>query len=352
MNNRLVHWSCPGSLLMAGEYRVTEDSGIGLAVAAGPKGRAVIEPTAKEKQRVRGLWPGGGFEELINDCTNQKNDSLVAAALQEILNISTSRAPSSGSSEAFISTHSITVDTSSFFREDGGKLGYGSSAAACLLFCRSFSPQLDLHSLVQAAIRAHRTWQGGSGSGYDILASAFGGIGLFTGGTEPSWDSLFWPDDLRLWIIHAPKAVRTPKAVLRYKHWRKEYPAESETFLTIFDNSIDCLTRLFREASRFPAESAIEILRDLCVLGQTLGKKIGVPAEPILPDGLGGVLRDTERKSAAVKCLGAGNETTLLAALPDGLNAAEESALQAAIHTGTASVLTISKEGIKKDSGI
>ena len=343
-------WTCPGSLLIAGEYRITEEGGRGLAVAAGPVGRAFREPS--EEPSVRSLWPGGGWEGQIITPEMLRGDSLAAAALREMPAADSSEIRASSSLKAPGPVFTITVDTTGFFREDGSKLGYGSSAAACILLCRSFAPTMETEKAAHAAIRAHRAWQGGRGSGYDVLASAFGGTGLFIGGREPSWDQLSWPVHLKTWIIHAPEAVRTPRAVSLYKQWRMECPDESEKLLSRSDELVNGLTRIFKTESESADTSVPEILRELSDIGRILGEKIGVPAEPVLPEGLTGILQDQTRKNIAAKCLGAGNETILLAALPDSLTKTEQAALDSAIDAGTATPLLLRKEGIRRESGL
>ncbi len=94
----------------------------------------------------------------------------------------------------------IEFENSAFFSENGSKLGIGSSAAAVVASCeastkaqgKSFGTYLDCIK----AIQAHRLFQGGVGSGADIIASLFGGIVLVRD------------------CPHAPQIVRLPKACL------------------------------------------------------------------------------------------------------------------------------------------
>ncbi|MEQ8767495.1 MAG: hypothetical protein RL885_26545 [Planctomycetota bacterium] len=74
---------------------------------------------------------------------------------------------------------SITIDSASFF-EGERKLGIGSSAAVCVALMngllRSAGIEPSRADLFVLARDAHRTAQGGSGSGVDIAASTYGGL--------------------------------------------------------------------------------------------------------------------------------------------------------------------------------
>ncbi|HXW53157.1 MAG TPA: hypothetical protein VEL47_03525 [Myxococcota bacterium] len=73
-----------------------------------------------------------------------------------------------------------TIDTSTFFDQTRGhKLGLGSSAAATTALCKMILHQhgvRDEKKLFDCAFLAHRSLNGGQGSGVDIAAAVYGGL--------------------------------------------------------------------------------------------------------------------------------------------------------------------------------
>ena len=327
-----ARWSCPGSLLIAGEYGITEEGGFGIAVAAGPLARAAAVPAGALS--VRGLWAGGRSDWSPSDGA----DGTPAAAAYEACR------PDPTVPAA------MTVDTTEFFRAGGMKTGYGSSAAAALLCCRLFSPDAPTGTVVDSAVRAHRAFQGGRGSGYDVLASAYGGTGRFVGGQSPSWTPIEWPrkDELEAWVVHAPKPVSTGGAVARFEEWRRSDTIGSGSLLSRSDAAVDELIGLIENGAD-PA-AVIVRLRGLSAVSREIGEAIGVSAVPFLPEGLSGILTDGSRTDAAVKCLGAGNETALIVSIRGGLAPLERRALERAVRYGLASLLVIHEKGLAEET--
>lgn len=156
----------PGNLLLLGEYAVTMPGGLGIAVAVDRYLTIDIEKSSH--------YQFSGFDD----------DSLVRHILGDDTN------------------YKIHIDSSEFY-ENGQKLGFGSSAAITvgLLYA------LHGDDILEKALGLHRSFQGG-GSGYDILASLYGGAALFTGGDIPSWQPLSPSFSLSL---QCNKPERTPK---------------------------------------------------------------------------------------------------------------------------------------------
>ena len=190
----------------------------------------------------------------------------------------------------------LRVDSSAFFGPDGAKLGLGSSAAVsvgtalALLRSAGLADRALEDSAFRAALAGHRSHQGGTGSGYDVAASLFGGYGLFTGGEAPSFERLVLPWMRPFSLLRGAAPVGTPRAIGRYMEWKKRDPQAARSFLEASNE----VARGFAGARDWTEASSR--LKEGARLGVELGEAIGVSALIAgLEDCLG-------------KALGAGNE--------------------------------------------
>jgi phosphomevalonate kinase len=207
------------------------------------------------------------------------------------------------------------------------------------------APPLEIIS--RCALEAHRQWQGGRGSGYDILTSVNGGAGIFTGGAEPLWTPLRWPDIYRMWIIQGRRSVKSPDAVKKYRLWKDAAGEHSRTVLGEMKKNIAELARILQSGGKPDTRGFLEILHSLSLSGIGLGELIGVPARPVFPEGFH--LPLYRPGALAAKCLGAGDETILLAAVPDGLSRAELSFIGTLEEQGLAVALNPETDGLRND---
>ena len=331
-------WSAPGSLLIAGEYLVTEEGGSGLALAAGGRARLRIKSAPF---KMEGRIAGRTEHWTLND---RGDESLASAVWCEC--------SETGSSTVEDSRYKLTVDTGDFYDNHGRKLGYGSSAAAALLYTCGLCTSPDINEVTRSALRAHRSWQGGRGSGYDILSSAQGGAGHFTGGHIPTWSPLRWPERLNGWIIKGPGSVNSPQAIDRYRAWKQKIRIQWDRIPVIAD-LINCFQEVYQILSGCSEPDPgdfLEILHQMAVGGSRLGREIGVPAMPIIPGGFSVNTQAWYRPGAgASKCLGAGDEIILLMTLPDGLSRKEEAVLRKLKLAGIAVPLRAEKAGLMRE---
>ena len=282
----LIRLSVPGNLLLLGEYAVVEPGGLGIALAIEPK----VSATAREAKEasIIGLsergevrWPGADAGLL----------ALVAHAVR-----------------ALLARRGIRELPCAEVRIDSRPLrkGYGSSAAAAvaaagvLLAMAGLAGDDLIEAASHAALTAHRAFQGGLGSGYDVAASLHGGIGLFEGGEEPSWTplALDWMGQLALFPGKA--AVATAGAVARYQEWKRADPSAAADFFAASNRAVSGFSsaRGWSEAAAwFEAARA---------LGLELGRAIGVSAEIRPPEG--------RARGSLYKAVGAGNEVGVLVA--------------------------------------
>lgn len=133
-------YSAPGKLLILGEYAVLFGS---YCVAQAVPRRVRIQET-----------PGMGYATI-----GAHFDRSLVDAIEKV----------SGKS-----VEGLTCDVSELY-EEGIKLGLGSSAASAVAICAAVLGNDDPQAVFPTALRAHRAFQGGRGSGADVAASTYGG---------------------------------------------------------------------------------------------------------------------------------------------------------------------------------
>ncbi|MEI6385835.1 MAG: hypothetical protein WCQ50_04315 [Spirochaetota bacterium] len=341
---RAFRLSVPANLLLVGEYAVTEEGGLGIALAAQPRVCITVSPASS--LQIEGLM--GTLNYTWDLASRKEPPSLAAACLAVCQAAGLGSAPgasnysaagASNYSAAGASNYSATgaslwpfaparivVDSSAFFSADGSKRGLGSSAAtavalvAALLALGGLEDEDLRRASYPLALAAHRSFQGGRGSGYDVAASCFGGLGLFTGGATPSWEALVGGAPGRrlspaalpsLALFRGPKAVSSPESVGLYQAWRLAHPGAFRDFLAASQAGVLTLADTDNPAK------ALEALKQAARRGLELGAAIGVPADFGAEGSYEGP-RDGGGPASSqlvIKALGAGNELGLKASL-------------------------------------
>lgn len=321
----------PGSVLLLGEYAVTEPDAPGVAMAIHPEVRATLVPGGPP--RISGRMGARRF-----GWTPRHGDSPLFAALV---------------AECGPPPGSITVDSTEF-GGPRGKLGLGSSAAVAVAVTAllgappqaagreaervdgraeaSSDPVAAAHGrpeaggggltaglaggggagrdgvrrrVFAAALAAHRVAQGGRGSGYDVAASVWGGVVRFFGGLAPRV-ATHRPRALpALCLVRGAGPLATPAAVARYEEWRRREPGAADWFLRRSRAGVE---QFLAAGDAVACCAAITAGGELI---RRLGARIGVAVEP--PE-----LRDRlDRFRAcgwAAKPVGAGGELGIAAA--------------------------------------
>jgi phosphomevalonate kinase len=281
--------SVPGNLLLLGEYAVLEEGGLGIALAVDRRIWIALLPGTGLS--VEGSWPGGGFAWTPRETRASPLVTAAVDGVQRWLQESGSARPAWAAR--------ISVDSTELFGPDGRKRGLGASAAVCVGLVAALLEAADTRDerargiIPRLAARAHREAQGGRGSGYDVVCSFYGGMGLFRGGAVPDWQSCRLPWDARIFLFPGPSAVSTTDAVQRYALWKERNPRAAREFL---QDSNHCVREFLRASS---AEAALSRLRACRKLGIAVGDAIGVTSRIDAPPGL---------DPAWCKALGAGNE--------------------------------------------
>lgn len=283
--------AAPGNVLLLGEYAVTEPDAPGIALGVLPEVRATCD--ADRPPRIVGRMGAQSFT-----WSPAASDSALLSALVR---------------ECGAPAGTIEVDSSAFSGPHG-KLGLGSSAAvaatvAALLLHRDHPCAGDLEAdrrrVFRAALTAHRSAQGGRGSGYDVAASVWGGVVRFTGGHLPTVRRHRPAALPALCLVAGTTPLATPGAVARYDEWRRREPAQADDFRR---RSRDLVEQFAAATDGAQCCAAIRTGGEL--LGW-LGVRIGVAVEP--PD-LHARLQRLRAAGWAAKPVGAGGELGIAAA--------------------------------------
>ncbi|MEI8094534.1 MAG: hypothetical protein WCG80_09995 [Spirochaetales bacterium] len=294
-------FTVPGNLLLAGEYALLEQGGLGAAVAVEP--RLTVTVTPQEDWELVGRWPG-----TVERWTPEAPATFAGTLFLAATDLLTRRGDERERRwSRALPCARIELDSSAFFDGQGRKRGFGSSAAIAVglaVALARLQEREDPLSIHQVAVAAHRVAQGGSGSGYDVTASYFGGFGLFTGGETPRWSPLD-PEVLPWMAVFAgPKVVKTTRSIDLYRAWQASDRAAAGEFVERSNAAVLSLSQTRATTSLFEAWS---VCRELgLALGDAIGSsaRLEVPAE--LPPESAGVF---------YKALGAGNETGLAASV-------------------------------------
>jgi phosphomevalonate kinase len=278
----------PGNLLLAGEYAVLEEGGLGLACAVEPRvhvtwqpsDHLVIETQFEDQQKT---WSPQITED--HPLLNSLWDSLTQQFGSQVDQLK----------------YTLTVDSTALARNDKRKSGLGSSAAATVaataaLWYLITHTTPDLNDLFQTALIAHRQTQGGQGSGYDLACSTFGGMGLVTGGKIPTWTPLSLDYSPSFELIFAPKPISTAQAISRWTRWKTIYPDDWARYLHQSQQIVSSL------AQSQESETFETTLVKAAGLGRQLGQDMGVW------DSANQRFIATHEKAGPFKSLGAGNE--------------------------------------------
>ncbi len=282
--------SAPGSVLLLGEYAVLQPGGLGVAAAVEPRVRVRVRPSPAAALHIEGTdgierfrWrvgAGGLLGAVVDACAGTLG-----------------RAPDPAL---------VEVDSSAL-SEGGRKLGLGSSAAVAVAVTWALlggdrgGVRLDV--VFQTALRAHRTAQGGRGSGYDVAASTYGGTGVFHGGEEPRFERLP-AAPAPLFLVLGDRPLATAPAVSRYLAWADADSGECRRHRRVSDAVVRHALRTGGWAGALHAGRRVT---------QWLGEQIGVPVEPA-------ELRERLDRMAAAghagKPAGAGGELAVCIAAP------------------------------------
>ena len=289
----------PGNILLAGEYSILYPGCIGIGMAVKP----MVSAHLKRSKRFQITGYFGNSEVTYRPHTCKKHKTKLFECVYTQVNHTLKRLNIRPSFNC-----SVDIDSSDFYTAKGQKKGFGSSAAVAValsytLLSYILGPRKDIDKLVyQSALKGHRAFQSGHASGYDIAASLYGGIGIFTGGHLPQWKRIrpFWKDVL--YYMRNAEPVSTKGAVKRFIKWKKHEQKSAEEFLELSNYYIDTLAR----ADTFEKLGKTFIL--YADLVKNLGQKIKCQADISV---FASAIESMYQRKYLSKCSGAGDELAI-----------------------------------------
>lgn len=286
---RTVALTVPGKLVLAGEYAVLAPGEPGLAAAVSP-GLSARWDKGLEVQVAApdlGVAPIG----LAEAATDLPFVAKVAAVIKEAFNEPVPRG---------------TLTLTGGQRLDGQKVGLGSSASACVAAVRAWLQAMGRSPSDEEVFRlagvAHARQQR-NGSGIDVAAISFGGIGCYRSlGTEflqkltgPAiltaplgqtvWQPLTLPKGVVLRAGFTGQSAATAPAVSQVLAWAEAQPERWVAFASASRRAVQTCVRGL-ESGQLPMvhlgiREARRALRDL---GIAVGLQIETPALAALAD--------------------------------------------------------------------
>jgi phosphomevalonate kinase len=171
--------SAPGKIVLSGEYAVLWDAPA-VCMAVNRRARARVAPSDDGECHL--VTPGFTGEErfrVLDAVTNGRRPGC-----------------------------RIELDTNAF-RDDGQKIGIGSSAALAVALAAALEDSVDVFG---PALEAHARLQDGAGSGIDVAAAVHGGVFAYEKSTRRV-TALSWPGDLSYRVIWTGTPSSTEKQI-------------------------------------------------------------------------------------------------------------------------------------------
>jgi len=218
-----IRTSAPGKLFLLGEYAVLGGAPA-LLTAVDRRAEVTVDDSASDTWQVSA--PNLGIEGLELGTDGALPDALDPRVRSSLRVFDAAREAVLALAPRPPGPLAISIDSSALSR-GGHKLGLGSSAAvaAALTAALATAVNLDLSrkQLFRLADAAHRSAQGGVGSGGDVAASVYGGLIGYTQGATPV--PLHWPEELTITAVVTGEGSLTTKLVGRVADYAAEDPA-------------------------------------------------------------------------------------------------------------------------------
>jgi phosphomevalonate kinase len=182
-----IETSAPGKVILAGEYAVLNGAPA-ICMAVNRRARVSISANAEPYHTVTAPGFSATRQHFKSIAEIADSYPLLAAVWQE-LRLET---------PDFLD---IVLDSSGFNDAKAGKVGIGSSAALTVALTAALDQvAADANDIRSTAMAAHRTLQGGVGSGADVACSLSGGIIEYRMGNKQSCQ-LRWPPELSFALL-------------------------------------------------------------------------------------------------------------------------------------------------------
>lgn len=260
----------PGNLLLFGEYAITFPKGLGIAVATQEK--LTVETKPADQLTISGTYGNQNYLWTVDEPFPNHLIEHIVTTLKR-----------------FPKLH-LHIDSSEFYHPDGTKKGFGSSAATTIGLTFALMHK-EIHTedeLIRIALDLHRTFQGGKGSGYDILTSCKGGAGLFQGGQTPYWKPLNPYLYRGMYLVKGETACNTRSTLDLLSQFEARYPERVQQFIKVSNQLVRRLSQSMRCFSRSIAVNHW--------INRNLSQTIPWGPESIKPLGAGGEIGATFTK--------------------------------------------------------
>lgn len=244
----IISASAPGKLVLLGEYAVLAGAPA-LVAAVDRRAEARLEAHRRTPSLLRapGLTDAPLTFRLLGDGTVAwgEGDATARALLQPIAAVVAPLIAQAAMTIADAPPFSATLLTQRFFEDDSSghrsKLGLGSSAALTVALASALAAlpgvrrNVEGDAWLQALVEAHRTLQGGLGSGLDVAASLCGGVLRYQlGGSppRPQARALSLPGDLGLLFVWTGRSATTSRFLTAFEAWRRREPDTGRAAMT------------------------------------------------------------------------------------------------------------------------
>jgi phosphomevalonate kinase len=288
--------------MLAGEYAVLGPSGEALAVA--------VEPCLEVRAEPSGQWSLVRSDLGISWVEGEAVPTELAfahAALQTVRD-----ACADANVPHRISTHAPAVTT------DSTKRGLGSSASVAVAvtaaLCAATSGTLEKGRVLALALRAHRTAQGGLGSGYDVGTITMGGLvhwrparvaGASAGGHEA--ETIDWPKGLHMIAGYTGQSASTPRFLDRLQAIAADEATALTHELMALGRPVSDLIQAFRQGALDEVLVGVEACHQALVAWD-LARSLGVMTPAIET-----MVRGAQSVGASAKVSGAGGGDSVVA---------------------------------------
>lgn len=215
----------PGKAIILGEYALLQGAP-GLVVAVDRYVECRITPASRFELEALGSRYEAKTAEALRSCDPRL--TVVAAVFDALI------------PEPELPSLKVSIDSSTF-SQGGAKLGLGSSAAVAVSLAHALRILRGCvatpAALFTDALRAHRSAQGGLGSGIDIAASAYGGVLAYRQPKAKSdhpeqLDSLQWPRELGIDIFWSGASTSTSEMIQSIQRLSERDPDSAATRMT------------------------------------------------------------------------------------------------------------------------
>ncbi len=281
--------SAPGKIVVTGEYAVLVGAPA-LAAAVDRRVHCAID----DGDQTGWTFTTHGFaptalhsrDTLLNGPLLPRTDAahLCQHALRQMRSVG-------AAADALPSSLVIDIDSRAGF-DAGRKLGIGTSAAVCAALCAALLARCGSGlTTFPIALAAHRSAQGGSGSGIDVAASCTGGIVRYEMNDPPRLSRVVLPPGLAYAVIWTGSSADTRTHVAHFDAWRNgTIPRELATLIDAAHHVADAVGdagEFMRQLRAYAA--ALRALDDTARLGiygdahrrlSALGSELGLVYKP------------------------------------------------------------------------